>query len=169
MADLRKDIISILTQCKSEIQANMASKGENASGRTSRGFKVVETAESIRLVLTDEDGRVAPLETLEIGRPAGNVPGGFRGIAKTGRFAGKPDVSSTFKAILVEWAAQKGIADFGWAEATSLGRRIAYEGTIRNKENQDIYSTPVNKATERLRTDIRAAIQAQIHNTITRF
>lgn len=169
MADLRKDIISILTQCKTEIQANMASKGENASGRTSRGFKVVETADSIRLVLDDSEHAtieckprgvgsvqvgVAPLDTLEIGRPGGNVPKGFYYIIK-------------------QWTRDKNITFGSESErqtfAYFLAKRIAREGTLRNKQPEDIYSTPVKTATERIRKDIRAAITAQVHNTITRF
>lgn len=167
MADLHKSIVDILQQCKQQIQANMASKDINASGRTSQAFHVVDGGDSISLVLGGD--RHAPLSTLEIGRPAGNVPRGFKGICKTGAYAGKPDVSNTFKAILIRWAKEKGIADFGWGAATSLGRRIAYDGTLRHKNNQDVYSTPVNKARESLRTDIRIAITAQIHSVVTNF
>lgn len=166
---IEQNILQILTQCKAEIQANMASKGINASGRTSAAFKVEQTADGIALVL-DRSGRVAPLETLEIGRPAGNVPGGFtQRLAKTGAYAGKPDVSNTFKAILIKWAAEKGYADFGWAAATGLGRKIAYDGTNRNKQHEDVYSTPVQKARQLLASDIRTIILTRIQQANANF
>ena len=166
---IEENIVQILTQCKAEIQANMANKGINASGRTSAAFKVEQTADSIALVL-DRSGRVAPLQTLEIGRPAGNVPGGFsQRLAKTGAYAGKPDVSNTFKAILIKWAAEKGYADFGWAAATGLGRKIAYDGTKRHHQPEDVYSTPTKKAVKELMTNIRIAISSSIKAATTNF
>lgn len=163
---LQEDIIRILTQARNDIQANMASKNVNASGRTSRGFKVVEYQGGVQLILSHEE-RTAPLATLEIGRPAGNVPGGFtRRIIKTGAFRGKPDVSNTFKAMLVRWGEEKGIAGFSWAQATGLGRKIAYKGTDRNRQHIDIYSTVAKDAQREIETDIRAAISTKVRTTI---
>lgn len=168
MANIRKDILEVLEQAKLEIQANMAQKGINASGRSSRAFHISETNDAIRLVY-GSDERHAPLDTLEIGRPAGNVPGGFSSrMAKTGEYAGKPDVSNTFKAILIQWAQDKGFT-LDWGGATCLGRRIAYAGTLRHQHPEDVWSTPVTKATETLRKDIRATILAEIQQITTNF
>lgn len=166
---IEQNIVQILTQCRDEIRANMASKGINASGRTSAAFKVEKVDGGIALYL-DRSGRVAPLHTLEIGRPAGNVPGGFSlRVAKTGAYAGKPDVSNTFKAILIKWAAEKGYADFGWAAATGLGRKIAYDGTQRHKQPVDVYSTPVEKARKTIAESLNYFIASLIKNTQTHF
>lgn len=156
----------VLEQCKSEIQSNMAAKNINASGRSSRAFHVRKTADAIQLVYGSAE-RIAPLDTLEIGRPAGNVPGGFSlHIAKTGAYAGRPDVSNKFKGMLMYWAEEKGIS-MTWGGATNLGRKIAYSGTDRHRNPEDVWSTPVNKAVETLRHDLRILIASSIHQTIT--
>lgn len=166
---IEENIVQILTQCRDEIRANMSNKGINASGRTAAAFKVGKSDGGIMLYL-DRSGRTAPLHTLEIGRPAGNVPGGFSlRRAKTGPYAGRPDVSNTFKAILIRWAAEKGYADFGWASATGLGRKIAYDGTARHHKHEDVYSTPVNKAVRELTRNIQIAISASIKAATTNF
>lgn len=158
---LNEEIKAVLLQTKNEIQANMAAKNINASGRTSAAFMVREQPTDISLILAA--GQHAPLETLEIGRPGGNVPGGFRTTK-----AGVVDVSNAFKWMLIKWAEQKGF-DLNWGGATMLGRRIAKEGTNRHKENVDVYSTPVNLAVKRLRDITHNNVLMSIHNTITHF
>lgn len=158
---LNEEIKAVLSQTKNEIQANMAAKNINASGRTSAAFMVREQPTDISLILAA--GQHAPLETLEIGRPGGNVPGGFRTTK-----AGVVDVSNAFKWMLIKWAEQKGF-DLNWGGATMLGRRIAKEGTNRNKEHVDVYSTPVNLAVKRLREITHNNVLMSIHNTITHF
>lgn len=151
---LQEEIKAVLSQAKAEIQANMAAKNINASGRTSRAFAVVETPDDISLVL--QEGWHAPLDTLEIGRPAGGVPGGFR-LTK----AGTLDVSNKFKWILIKWAQDKGF-DLNWGGATMLGRRIAAEGTLRNKNHVDVWSTPVHKAVAELHKVLPQHIRGEI-------
>lgn len=158
---LNEEIKAVLLQTKNEIQANMAAKNINASGRTSAAFMVREQPTDISLILAA--GQHAPLETLEIGRPGGNVPGGFRTTK-----AGVVDVSNAFKWMLIKWAEQKGF-DLNWGGATMLGRRIAKEGTNRHKEHVDVYSTPVNLAVKRLREITHNNVLMSIHNTITHF
>ena len=97
MPNLEEDIRLRLQQCCDEIRANMASKGINASGRTSRNFVVKKVPGGMSLVLQHSDrveipckprgfgsvfAGVAPLDTLEIGRPGGKVPRGFYYIIK---------------------------------------------------------------------------------------
>ena len=152
----------LLDAAKEDIQARMAAEDINASGRTSRSFRVERYDGGIRLVMGGTGERTAPLETLEVGRPAGNVPGGFRTTKD-----GVRDVSNTFKAILVEWAKAKGIADFGWGKATIVGRRIAAEGTLRHKSPVNVYSQAVLDAEEKIKKDVRVTITALIHQELT--
>lgn len=164
MADLRKDIIAVLNQCKAEIQANMAAKHINASGRTSRGFVVRETAENITFVLSDTEKAtieckprgvgsiqvgVAPLDTLEVGRPAGGVPRGFYYIIK-------------------QWTRDKGLR-FGTESerqtfAYFAARKIAREGTGRNRQHVQVWKIPVNRAVGELKADIRTHVQQAVIN-----
>lgn len=152
---------AILNETRDAIRAEMASKGINATGNTSRSFRVERYEGGIRLVMGGESYRTAPLETLEVGRPPGDVPGGFR-ITK----AGVRDVSNTFKAILVEWAKAKGIADFGWGRATMLGRRIAEQGTLRHTSPVNVYSQAVLAAKAKINDDITVIVTRKIHDNI---
>lgn len=152
-------VATILELAKQDIQRRMADEGINASGRTSASFRVVKEDGHIMLVMGGE--HTAPLETLEVGRPAGNVPGGFR-MTK----AGVRDVSNTFKAILVRWARAKGIADFGWGRATMLGRRIADEGTLRHKQPVDVYTSVVMGVAEQVKDGLRSVFTMKIHEII---
>ena len=163
---MQEDIVRTLQQAQAEIQANMASKNINASGRSSRAFVVRVLPTSVQLAYGSSD-YIAPLDTLEIGRPAGRVPGGFSLTrAKTGKYAGKLDVSNKFKYILILWGKEKGI-DLGWGGATELGRKIAYDGTDRHRNPVDVWSTPVEKAVSTLRTNVRVAIGSEIHQLVT--
>lgn len=153
-------IATILELAKQDIQREMAAKDINASGRTSRSFRVVVEANRIALVMGGPD--TAPLATLEVGRPAGNVPGGFRTTK-----AGVQDVSNTFKAILVRWAREKGIPDFGWGQATILGRRIAKEGTLRHRSPVNVYSEAVIRAANEVKRYGRARVTELIHQELT--
>ena len=148
---------AIMEKAKAEIQAMMAAEDINASGRTSKSFRVERYGSGIRLVMGGTGERTAPLETLEVGRPGGNVPGGFRTTK-----AGVRDVSNTFKAILVKWAEEKGIVGFGWGHATMLGRRIAEKGTIRHSRPVEVYSIPVMKA----KADIEKMAEVTVTNKI---
>lgn len=151
----------ILERAKQRIQDNLAAKGINASGRTSRSFRVERYDGGVRLVMGGRAERTAPLSTLEVGRPGGNVPGGFR-VTK----AGVVDVSNTFKAILIQWARDKHIPDFGWAEATILGRRIADQGTNRHRNPEDVYSSVVQDAVREAGEEAVKSITAFIHENI---
>lgn len=152
---------AILNEARDAIRAEMAAKDINATGNTSRSFRVERYDGGIRLVMGGESYRTAPLETLEVGRPGGNVPGGFR-MTK----AGVLDVSNTFKAILVEWAKAKGIADFGWGKATIVGRRIAAEGTLRHKNNVNVYSQAVTDAMRKINDNVTVIVTQKIHDNV---
>lgn len=151
---------TILQLAKDDIQRRMADEDINASGRTSKSFRVVKDGDHILLVMGGE--RTAPLETLEVGRPAGNVPGGFV-LTK----AGTVDVSNAFKAILIEWAKDKGIPDFGWGRATMLGRRIAKEGTLRHSKPVEVYTEAVIRAANEVMRYAKAQVTDLIHKELS--
>ena len=160
---LEQDIIRVLTQAKDEIQANMASKRINASGRTSRGFRVEMYNGGIRLVLAhDETAQVeckprgfgsvtvgtAPLSTLEIGRQGGGVPRGFYYMIK-------------------QWTRDKGLTFASESERQTFSyftaRKIMKKGTQRNTHHEDVYSTPLQKAQAELQKDIRTYITGAVY------
>ena len=161
--DLKRDIFAILEQARAEIQANMAANNENASGRTSRGFRTEEYDGGVRLVLAHEEYAnipckprgegsvrvgVAPLRTLEIGYKGGKVPRGFYYIIK-------------------QWTRDKGM-QFGRESerqtfAYFVAQKIAKSGTLRNKRHVRIYGVPLSKAQFKIEQDIRAVVAAQIN------
>lgn len=166
---LEEDILRILTQAKAEIQANMQSKGINASGRTSRGFAVETYNGGIRLVLNHDEvasveckprgfGSVqvgtAPLSTLEIGREGGRVPKGFYYMIK-------------------QWTRDKGLQFASESERQTFSfftaRKIAKQGTKRRTTPVNVWSEPVNKAQAIISKDIRAHIAGKIDAAITNF
>ena len=158
VVDKAADIMA--TACE-EIKARMETEDIDASGRTSRSFRVERYGVGVRLVMGGTGERTAPLETLEVGRPGGNVPGGFR-MTK----AGVQDVSNTFKAILVQWAKDKGIADFGWGQATMLGRRIAKEGTLRHTHPVEVYTEAVVKARDEIKKMVSVTVTEKLHEEL---
>lgn len=143
-----------LEQLRADIVSSIESHRITASGRTQRSLKVVVYDGGVKLIA--EAGERAPIDSLEVGRPPGNVPGGFRMTKK-----GVRDVSKTFKAILLRWAADKGI-DMTWGGATMLGRRIANEGTRRYSTHEDVYSTLVKQAAE----DIKGLVIPKVRQMI---
>lgn len=161
--ELQTDILRILQHTSDVIRANMQAKDINASGRTSESIHVREYDGGFQLIGGGVD--TAPFPTVEVGRPGGNVPGGM-----VRRKNGALDVSNTFKAILLQWAKDKGI-EMDWGGATMLGRRIAAVGTLRHSQNVDIYSTPVNEAVASIRAictnNVRATIRAAVGGMTT--
>lgn len=151
-------VVAALEKAKAEIQANMEAKNINATGNTSRSFRVERYDGGVRLVMGGTAQRTAPLATLEVGRPPGNVPGGFV-ITK----AGVRDVSKTFKAILIQWAKDKGLGDIGWGAATMIGRKIAEQGTRRYTNHEDVYSSVVLEVSEGVAKDIVKSVTAFLH------
>ena len=165
--ELSDEIIRIIEQAKQEIQANMASKGINASGRTSRGFAVETRGGSIALVLRHNEtatiecspngfGSVevgtAPLNTLEIGRPGGKVPRGFYYMIK-------------------QWTRDKGLQFATESERQTFSyfaaRKIAKEGTKRNYRHEDVYSEPVKKAEAAIKDALKESTYQYLFTTQT--
>lgn len=143
------EVVKVLLEVKDEIQANMASKNINASGRTSAGLQVQRYESGVRLVLTGE--KVAPLATLEVGRQGGRVPLGFTEIIE-------------------QWSRDKGIT-FGDEKerrrfAYLTARKIAREGTQRHKMPVEVYSKEVSEGLARLRNNIKVQVTEYIHNNL---
>lgn len=150
MDAIQEQLTNILERCKAKIQSNMQAQGINASGRTSRSFKVRTHDKGVKLVSqSNEKGfaplsfgsggfvtGIAPLSTLEVGRPGGNVPKGFYYIIR-------------------QWTRDKGLQFGSESERSTFAyftaQKIASEGTQRNKQPKDVYSTPVNEVVEEIK------------------
>lgn len=135
-------IAQILETCKGKIQANMASRNINASGRTSASLKVETYAGGVRLISKGE--KVAPFETVQYGRPGGRVPRGFYYIIK-------------------QWSIDKGISFAKKSERSTfayfLSRKIAREGTERHRTpDEQVYTPPVTEAIKAIRATIGANV-----------
>ena len=149
--DISDIVIEVLEEAKQRIQDNMAAKDINASGRTSRSFRVERYNGGVRLVMGGTGEPTAPLETLEVGRPAGPIP-------------------SNMTDILVQWSRDKGIPFDRESQRRSfaylLGRRIEREGTLRHKHNEDIYTTVVMETAERIVGEFTVAVTKKIHEQL---
>ena len=145
------DIIRILDEAKEAIRQNMSTEGINATGNTSASFRVERYDGGVRLVMGGTEEKTAPLATLEVGRPGGNVPKGFTQI-------------------LYEWSIAKGIPFDKDSRRRSfaylLGRRIRREGTLRNMQPVDVYTTIVLDVADRVKADAVKSITTAIHNQL---
>ena len=134
-----------LEKLKNEIVGNMEAKKINASGRTAASFRVEKYDYGFRLIGGGEGA--APLFTLEVGRVGGKVPMGFTSI-------------------LVQWSRDKGLTFATERERTTfayfLGKKIAREGTKRNKQKEDIYSSAVKSAVDDISKQLFVSIKEQI-------
>ena len=149
--DIADIVIEVLEEAKQRIQDNMAAKDINASGRTSRSFRIERYNGGVRLVMGGTGEPTAPLETLEVGRPAGPIP-------------------SNMTDILVQWSRDKGIPFDRESQRRSfaylLGRRIEREGTLRHKHNEDIYTTVVMDTAESIVGEVTVAVTKKIHEQL---
>ena len=149
--DIADIVIEVLEEAKQRIQDNMAAKDINASGRTSRSFRVERYNGGVRLVMGGTGEPTAPLETLEVGMPAGPIP-------------------SNMTDILVQWSRDKGIPFDRESQRRSfaylLGRRIEREGTLRHKHNEDIYTTVVMETAEIIVGEVTVAVTKKIHEQL---
>lgn len=168
---LQEDILRVLNDARAEIQANMQSKGINASGRTSRGFKVEQDAGSIRLVLNhDETATItcAPrppkgLSSVQVGTaPLSTLEIGMDGIKK------KPPRG--FYYMIKQWTRDKGLVFASESERQTFSywtaQKIIKQGTRRRTMPEDVWSTPVRKASEIISKDIRVHITGAIQEAI---
>lgn len=147
--DILSECQTILERAKAAIQAQMEYQGVNATGNTSRSFRVERYEGGVRLVMGGTEYPTAPLQTLEVGRPGGAVPRGFTDI-------------------LEEWSRAKGLSFSTDRERRSfaylLGRRIAREGTLRNLNNIDVYSSIITDAANSVTADVINSITIHLNN-----
>lgn len=152
MEEVYKAVEERLNRLAAEIRSEMESKGINASHRTERALSVYRYDGGVRLVIGA--GEVAPLETLEVGRPGGRVPKGFYQIIK-------------------QWSRDKGISFPSEKERSTfayfLSRKIAREGTLRHKQPEDVYSSATRLAVRDLRVLLRQNYEKIITNKIHQF
>lgn len=145
------DIIRILDEAKEAIRQNMSTDGINATGNTSASFRVERYDGGVRLVMGGTEEKTAPLATLEVGRPGGPVPKGFTQI-------------------LYEWSIAKGIPFDKDSRRRSfaylLGRRIRREGTLRNMQPVDVYTTIVLDVADRVKADAVKSLTTAIHQQL---
>lgn len=160
MAETIKDeLTALLEELAENIRGEMASKGVNASGRTSASIRVVAEDTKLKLVsggaethTLPENSSIwtwnaAPALTLEVGRTGGNVPKGFYWILK-------------------EWSREKGLNFESEKErgtfAYFLARKIAREGTQRNRENITVFSPLVASTAEKVKRTYLQYVKAEI-------
>lgn len=154
MEEIYKAVEERLARLAADIRIEMDSKGINASHRTERALKVYRYDGGVRLVIGAGD--VAPLETLEVGVKAG--------VQKD---------TPTFRAVLFKWSRDKGISFASDKErarfAYFLSKRIEREGTLRNKQPEDVYSSAARVAVRDIRIMLRQNYEKIITNKIHKF
>lgn len=149
MAELKENIINILTQAVADIRQRMADENENASGRTSASLRVEDRGSSVAIVIGSETERTAPAGTLEVGGGPGK------------RFP-------SFKGLIYQWSKDKGISFDDererWRFAVCTARKIEEEGTQRHKSPVDIYSSVLNGVADKVRQTMFAEVTKRIKN-----
>lgn len=146
--NIEQTIIDILNDAKVAMQSRMEEENENATGNTSRSFRVEIADGHIMLKAGgNQDGRTAPIETLETGRPPG------------GRW-------QSIRWFIYQWTIDKGIQtendSHRWAIATTIARNICAFGTERYSDNVDIFTTPRTNAAEAIRAQLNSTIQSAL-------
>jgi hypothetical protein len=139
---IREYLRARLERAREGIVANIESKGIKASGRTQNSLEVVFVSDT-HAQIVQRAGKVAPYQTLEVGRAPGKVP---------------YDLQTT----LYQWSVDKGISFCSDKErlkfANALKWEIAREGTKRHKRHEDVYSTILADTEQALREDVRQGV-----------
>lgn len=156
MSDTRDVIREEMQNIVDIIRDNMQSAKVNASGRTSKSLRVVDTDQGIAVVIGGRGyGRTAPLETLEIGsRP------GARG--------------EWFKSVIYNWTIDKNMTfeddSHRWAVSTIIARNIELDGTKRYRSPIDVYTSVLQQKKTEIRSllgdDFRAMMMNQIRTIL---
>ena len=154
-------IVKVLEETKEKIQYNLEAKNINATGRTSLSFRVLRREKKILLVAGGDSqawgGRTAPVESLEVGRGPG---GDYKQL----------------RPIIVRWSIAKGIKLSGanaseeeshrWAFATIVAKNIVARGTRRHSKHEDVYSSELEEAKNKLRSVISTEIKNMMSSII---
>lgn len=151
MAEIKEEIVKVLTQAVADIRQRMADENENASGRTSASLRVEDRGSSVAIIIGSETERTAPAETLEVGEGPG---------------AREP----SFKQIIHQWSKDKGLSFDDererWRFAVCTARKIEREGTQRHKSPVDIYSSILNGVADKVRQTMVAEVTQRIETQI---
>lgn len=150
MSSIQDIIASALIEAQTTIKTMMVARKINASGRTSNAIKVAVGQSGAKLY--KEEGEVAPMATLEVGREGGNVPVGFYEIIK-------------------QWTRDKGLQFETEAErgtfAYFVARKIAREGTKRHTAHEEIYSSAVTEAAITINDALRKFVIGRLAGSVS--
>lgn len=162
--NIQLQIASILETAKQQIQERMDSQNINASGRTSDALEVEIYDGGVRLKIAGE--KIAPFQTLEIGREGGSVPKNFPSIIEQWMLD---------KGIMPELKPYKRQPSENWSPkytveirslkiaAGAIANSIAESGTERHRNNRnDIYSPAIDEAVKEISTVLLATISQSI-------
>lgn len=158
---IEKKITDVLEETKTKIQSNLERKGINATGRTSLSFRVRKQDNHIQLVAGGDSqawgGRTAPVESLEVGRGPG---GDYKQL----------------RPIIVRWSIAKGLKLSGatakeeeshrWAFSTIVAKNIVTRGTRRYNHHEDVYSSELEDAKQKIRSIIIKDVSNLMHSII---
>ena len=148
--DIKKKIVEVLGEAKSEIQENMAKEGINASGETSNSLAVTVNGNFVRLSNENKN----PFETTEEGRPSGKVPENFTDI-----------IFQWHKDKGLNWGEEKEARKIAGAVAWGKIRKFGYgrpSGTFFGSKKKDVYSPTIEKVREKLEVDLKNEIEVKI-------
>lgn len=129
-----------------DVKKRSISAGQKVTGRTLASLKVIKINDNhIQIEGFDYIG------TLEVGRKGGKIP-------------------YNFKQILIDWAKAKGITFSSDAQRNSwawfTAKKIARQGTQRNKNPQDIFTTPLADLTKEVERQASIFYEEKIINSI---
>lgn len=151
-------IIGILNETAGNIRQNMADKGINATGRTSLSVRVRKVGTDLELVGGGDSqawgGKTAPFETIEIGRGPGGDYKKLRGSIYYWTIAKDMDFDTD---------------SHRWAVATNISKNIVAHGTRRYSQHEDVYTTEVKDAAEKIRAELADGVMGAFRQAIESF
>lgn len=151
-------IIGVLNETRDKIRENMEAKGINATGRTSLSVRVRKVGDDLELVGGGDShawgGKTAPFESIEIGRGPGGDYKQLRGSIYYWTIAKDMDFESD---------------SHRWAVATNISKGIVEHGTRRFSHHEDVYSTEVKEAAEKIRTELAEGVMGVFRQAIEAF
>lgn len=141
LTDTLTDVQRLLENAKLQIQANLASEGINASGRTSDSLRVIVDDNTVKLVQDISNG-CAPIATAEVGRNSGRIP-------------------YDFTRIVYEWSMDKGLSFENDKERMKFAGAVAW-GKIRNRG----YGRPGPSDFGRVKADVYSPVVEDVENSV---
>lgn len=163
MENNKEIIIESLERIKERIAANIDSKGRKASGRTAASMRIEKTENGAMLI-----GRQY-FQSLEIGRPAGNVPRGFNAIIRQWMI----DKGVSFRIVpyktqrLHKYSEQERSLNIA---ASAIAHSIMTTGTSLYKKGGEanIYTPVISEELELLKEKLAVNMRQYIENEYSR-